>query len=54
MAMAMTRMSRVAVAPTNREIAESLGVPKGTVDSGLCMLKRKLALAMDPNSLRSA
>ncbi|MCX7039902.1 MAG: hypothetical protein NT005_12325, partial [Spirochaetes bacterium] len=36
MAMAMTRMSRVAVAPTNREIAESLGVPKGTVDSGLC------------------
>jgi hypothetical protein len=54
MAMAMTRMSRVAVAPTNREIAESLDVPKGTVDSGLCMLKRKLALAMDPNSLRSA
>lgn len=54
MAMAMTRMSRVAVAPTNREIAESLGVPKGTVDSGLCMLKRKLAAAMDPDSLRSA
>jgi len=54
MAMAMTRMSRVAVAPTNREIAESLGVPKGTVDSGLCVLKRKLAAAMDPDSLRSA
>ncbi len=54
MAMAMTRMSRVAVAPTNREIAESLGVPKGTVDSGLYVLKRKLALAMDPESLCTA
>ena len=54
MAMAMERMSRVALAPTNREIADSLSVPKGTVDSGLYLLKRKLAAAMDPDSLRSA
>lgn len=54
MAMAMTRMSRVAVMPTNREIAESLGVPKGTVDSGLYLLKRKLASALDPESLCTA
>jgi DNA-directed RNA polymerase specialized sigma24 family protein len=36
------RMSRVALAPTNREIAITLGIPKGTVDSGLYWLKRKL------------
>jgi DNA-directed RNA polymerase specialized sigma24 family protein len=30
-------------APTNREIAAALGIPKGTVDSGLIWIKRKLA-----------
>ena len=40
---AMQRMSRVGLAPTNLEISRALGVPKGTVDSGLYWLKRKLA-----------
>jgi len=40
---AMCRMARVKLAPTNLEIARVVGVPKGTVDSGLYWLKRKLA-----------
>jgi DNA-directed RNA polymerase specialized sigma24 family protein len=51
---ALHRMSRVAVAPTNREIAELLSVPKGTVDSGIFLLKRKLGSVYDPDILRSA
>jgi DNA-directed RNA polymerase specialized sigma24 family protein len=47
-------MSRVGMSPTNREIAAVLGVPKGTVDSGLYWLKRKLAAVYDPDNLRSA
>jgi DNA-directed RNA polymerase specialized sigma24 family protein len=51
---AMQRMSRVGLAPTNLEISRVLGVPKGTVDSGLYWLKRKLASVYDPDNLRSA
>jgi RNA polymerase sigma factor (sigma-70 family) len=51
---AMDRMSRMMLNPTNREIAEVLGIPKGTVDSGLYWLKKKLALVYDPGSLQSA
>jgi DNA-directed RNA polymerase specialized sigma24 family protein len=51
---AMDRMARVGLAPTNREIACALGVPKGTVDSGLYWLKKKLSLVYDPDSFRSA
>ncbi len=51
---AMRRMSRVGLAPTNREIARVLGIPKGTVDSGLYWLKRKLSPVYDPNELRLA
>ncbi len=54
MSTAMQRMSRVGVAPTNLEISKALGVPKGTVDSGLYWLKRKLASVYDPPDLRSA
>jgi RNA polymerase sigma factor (sigma-70 family) len=51
---AMQRMARVGLAPTNREIGAVLGVPKGTVDSGLYWLKRKLASVYDPDNLRLA
>jgi RNA polymerase sigma factor (sigma-70 family) len=51
---AMRRMSKVMLNPTNREIAEVLGMPKGTVDSGLFWLKRKLASVYDPCGLQSA
>lgn len=34
------RMARVRLAPTNADIAEVLGIPKGTVDSGLYWLRR--------------
>ncbi|MGA2973687.1 MAG: hypothetical protein ABSF77_00075 [Spirochaetia bacterium] len=51
---AVQRMARVGLAPTNLEIARALGVPKGTVDSGLYWLKRKLASVYDPDNLRSA
>jgi len=54
MAAAMQHMSRVALAPTNREIGRVLGVPKGTVDSGLFWLKRKLSSVYDPDNLRPA
>ena len=54
MHLAMQRMARVALSPTNREIAAVLGVPKGTVDSGLYWLKRKLALVYDPDNHRTA
>jgi RNA polymerase sigma factor (sigma-70 family) len=50
---AMRRMARVGLSPTNQEIARLLGVPKGTVDSGLYWLKKKLASVYDPD-LRSA
>jgi DNA-directed RNA polymerase specialized sigma24 family protein len=51
---AMTRMARVGLSPTNREIGAVLGVPKGTVDSGLYWLKRKLASVYDPPDLGAA
>ncbi len=54
MSAAMERMSRVGLAPTNLEISRVLGVPKGTVDSGLYWLKRKLAAVYDPDHFRSA
>jgi hypothetical protein len=54
MSSSMQRMARVGLAPTNREISRVLGVPKGTVDSGLYWLKRKLAPVYDPDNLRSA
>jgi DNA-directed RNA polymerase specialized sigma24 family protein len=52
--LAMARMARVGLAPTNREISAALHVPKGTVDSGLFWLKRKLSAAYDPQNLKSA
>lgn len=51
---AMARMSRVRRDPTNREVARVLGVPKGTVDCGLFLLKRRLAAGYDPERERSA
>jgi RNA polymerase sigma factor (sigma-70 family) len=51
---AIGRMSHVLLSPTNREIAEVMGVPKGTVDSGLYWLKRKLAPVYDPDRSRLA
>ncbi len=54
MRLAMQRMARVGLSPTNREIAALLGVPKGTVDSGLYWLKRKLASVYDPDVHRTA
>ncbi len=54
MRLAMQRMARVGLSPTNREIARVLGVPKGTVDSGLYWLKRKLASVYDRDNPRSA
>ncbi len=37
---AQAELARVRVAPSNREIGDLLGVPKGTVDTGLYWLKR--------------
>jgi RNA polymerase sigma factor (sigma-70 family) len=54
MRLASERMARVGLAPTNKEIAHALGIPKGTVDSGLYWLKRKLSSVYDPENLRSA
>jgi hypothetical protein len=54
MSVAMEHLSRVALSPTNLEIGKVLGVPKGTVDSGLFWLKKKLAAACDPDHLRPA
>jgi DNA-directed RNA polymerase specialized sigma24 family protein len=51
---ALKRMARVGLSPTNLEISRVVGVPKGTVDSGLYWLKRKLASVYDPDNLRSA
>ena len=48
------RMASVGISPTNLEIARILSIPKGTVDSGLYWLKKKLALVYDPDSLRTA
>jgi hypothetical protein len=54
MKIAMNRMSRVMLSPTNREITELLGLPKGTVDSGLFWLKRKIAMVYNQESQQSA
>jgi hypothetical protein len=51
---AMERMARVRRDPTNREVARALGIPKGTVDCALFLLKRKLASGYDPDRERSA
>ena len=37
------RMARVPLQPSNRELAQVLGLPKGTVDTSLYWLKRRLA-----------
>lgn len=37
------RIARVPVEPSNRQLAAALGLPKGTVDSALFNLKRRLA-----------
>lgn len=47
---AQAELARVRVAPSNREIGDLLGVPKGTVDTGLYWLKRDSLLA--PNAAR--
>ena len=49
----MERMARVRRDPTNREVAGALGVPKGTVDCGLFLLKRRLATVYDPDRERT-
>ena len=54
MRLAMDKMARVGLAPTNAEIGRVLGVPKGTVDSGLFWLKKKLAPVYDAGTLRPA
>ncbi len=54
MAAAMDHLARVAIAPTNLEIGRVLGVPKGTVDSGLFWLKKKLGPVLDPGAQRDA
>ena len=51
---AVQRMSRVGIAPTNREIAEVLGVPKGTVDSGSFLLRKKLEALLGPGEQSTA
>ena len=40
---AQEEMAKVRLAPTNREIGAALGIPKGTVDTGLFWLKRQSA-----------
>ena len=40
---AQSEISRVRVAPSNREIAALLGIPKGTVDTGIYWLRRQSA-----------
>ena len=42
-AVAQTELTRVRMAPTNLEIATVLGIPKGTVDTGLYWLHRQTA-----------
>ncbi len=54
LAAAAGRMARVRRDPTNREVARALGVPKGTVDCGLFLLKRRLTAGYDPDRERTA
>jgi DNA-directed RNA polymerase specialized sigma24 family protein len=54
LAAAVERMARVRRDPTNREVARALGVPKGTVDCSLFLLKRRLAAVYDPDRERTA
>lgn len=42
-AVAQFELSRVRMAPSNRHIAAALGIPKGTVDTGLHLLQRDIA-----------
>jgi DNA-directed RNA polymerase specialized sigma24 family protein len=51
---AMDRMAQVRRDPSNREVACALGIPKGTVDCALFLLKRRLAADYDPDRERSA
>ena len=44
-ATAQSEISRVRVAPSNREIAALLGIPKGTVDTGMYWLRQQSAAA---------
>ena len=43
MKQAMWEIARIPLCPTHRAIAEELGVPKGTVDTGLRWAKNQLA-----------
>lgn len=45
---AQSELSRVRVAPSNRDIAALLGIPKGTVDTGLYWLRRQSAADYAP------
>ena len=42
-AVAQFELSRVRIAPSNRHIAAVLGIPKGTVDTGLHLLQQNNA-----------
>jgi RNA polymerase sigma factor (sigma-70 family) len=42
MTTAVHKLSKIAQSPSNRQIANILNIPKGTVDSGLYWIKRKL------------
>ena len=42
------RLGKVQTSASNRMIAEILGIPKGTVDSGLSKIKNHLAASEDP------
>jgi hypothetical protein len=50
MSTAMCRLSRFKLCPSNREIGAALGIPKGTVDSGLYWMKRKLTPLLQSNN----
>ncbi len=46
------RASKISVEATNREVAEALGVPKGTIDASIYFLKQKSAPLYDPRGPR--
>ena len=59
MRLAMESLSGVKLTPSNQQIASVLGIPKGTVDSSLYWLKKKLSplyspAKYPPNEPRSA
>lgn len=48
------KMARSPVEPTHREIAEVLGIPKGTVDSALHYIRRATASGTVPRGMHNA